>query len=170
MFDRSSLRTKTRVFWLAAAASLIATPMVAVAHGPKGHENLQVIEHADHKTLDAGMKELTKALGAKCSTCHVKGDYASDALQAKLEARALIETALATDDQTKRSAALEDLLKAMDKTAQKNEANVWKAIDRFNHKHRDVEASNADVCVPAMLRFITVEVVPDPTIRTCSLA
>lgn len=87
---------RAHLFVVGAIALVLATLAVTqtdhvLAHGPKGHTNLQVLpKDIGHKKLDAVMKAQARSLGVKCTHCHVKGDYASDKKKSKLAARQMM--------------------------------------------------------------------------------
>jgi hypothetical protein len=132
---RAQRRTAMRKsIWLLLTA-FAAVPALAFAHGAKQHhENVRVLEDVDHKNFDRGMKLLTQGLGVKCSTCHVKGDYASDAKPEKMAAREFLAATVSTKTKTVRNAALEDLLVALNKPKAKSPTKVWTSIDALSAK------------------------------------
>jgi hypothetical protein len=114
----------------------VAAPVAALAHGAKGHRNLEVIAegHDDHKAVDKGMKQLSKGLGVKCTTCHVKGKYERDDLPAKLAAREFLDATIDQRDAEKRQTALAELLSALKLEKPKNEARIWTAVDSWQKR------------------------------------
>jgi hypothetical protein len=121
---------------LVLCAAFALAPLSAFAHGTKGHQNLKVLRQQNHRKLDAGMKLLTKGLGVKCGTCHVKGEYDRDDLPAKIAARDFMTQTIGVKDPAQRSEALDELLLALDLERPKDEAKVWKAVRTFQKKRR----------------------------------
>jgi len=73
------------------AGFALATSAAAQALAPGPPQNLQVLPKTlTHAQVVRRMRSLDIGLGVKCSLCHVKGDYASDALDAKLVARRML--------------------------------------------------------------------------------
>lgn len=69
---------------------LLALPLLAQDQ-PKGQspgpKNLQILKPEDIRPM---MRAFTVALGGKCTTCHVQGDFASDENKHKVIARKMI--------------------------------------------------------------------------------
>ena len=105
----------------------LSVPMVVLAHGGH-HKNIKVLPVHEEEALDDGMKKLAKGLGVQCRSCHIKGNYASDALPQKVAARQFLSATLKETDQVKRAAALKDLLAALKLKATKDEAKIWEAL------------------------------------------
>ena len=82
-----------------AMSALLALAVVGTGqvHGQDGggdaqvFRNVKLLTHVkDKKEMRAVMKEQAKALGVKCTHCHVKGDYASDEIPEKAVAREMM--------------------------------------------------------------------------------
>jgi hypothetical protein len=110
---------------------LLSWPGAVLAHDGHAHDNIKVLRGLDEKSLDAGMKAWSKALGVQCTACHVKQKWASDDVPAKLAARAFLEKTLADPSAEGRAQALTPLLAALDRKAVKDQAKLWAAIDRW---------------------------------------
>jgi hypothetical protein len=53
-------------------------------------KNIKVLKDLPADQLMPTMQEFSKALGGNCATCHIQGDFASDANKMKLVARDMI--------------------------------------------------------------------------------
>jgi hypothetical protein len=123
-----------RVFIGALLLSTFVLSSRAEAHGPKGHQNLEVLRRQSDKKFDASMKSFSKGLGVKCSACHVKGAYDRDDLPAKEAAREFMAATIGERDPTKRALALEELLDALELESAKDEARVWRTVGAWKRK------------------------------------
>ena len=112
----------------------LASASCAFAHEGKPHKNLKVID-GDLKAIDSGMKKFAnEGLGVKCAVCHVKGKWESDEIAAKSDARKFLDAVVGEKDETKKKAALTDLLAALKLDAPKNEAVIWAAVSQWKRK------------------------------------
>lgn len=125
---RYQLPSLQRVLLLALAA--LVSGSLAWGHGA-GHKNLKVLAKVSHDDLEDGMADFAKGLGVKCVTCHLKNNYASDEKPAKVAARTFLAASLAEPAPARRSAALQELLKQMAIQTPKDEARIWKALERW---------------------------------------
>ena len=97
---------KIRALTLTLALTCGAGLLASEAEAKKPYENLKVL--ADNgKTLEKGMKSLTKGLGVKCKACHVKGKFESDDMETKVKARDFFTKTVGTKDPAARKAALD---------------------------------------------------------------
>lgn len=110
---------------------LVQVGYSANASAHEKFENLQVLDGSNKKSVEKGMKSFSKGLGVKCNACHVKGDFDSDKVPAKADARKFLKAVVGQKDEAKRKAALADLLKVLKLEKPKAEAKIWKGIDRF---------------------------------------
>lgn len=101
---------------------------VAQAHD----ENMKVLEES--KGLKKAMKDFSKGVGVKCTSCHVKKDWDSEEKPMKDKSRAFFRAVVGEKDQAKRDAALADLLKMLEKGEAKDPALVWKGVDKMKRK------------------------------------
>lgn len=121
---------------LAALALSLATPVaLADSHGEEEHEhkNMKVLEHPG-KPLKKYMKDFSKGLGVKCTTCHVKKDFDSEKKEMKDKTRFFFEETVGEADPAKRQAALAKLLKLLELEKVRDEARLWKGIDAMKKK------------------------------------
>lgn len=125
---RHQLPRLQRVILLALAA--LVSGSLAWGHGA-GHKNLKVLAKVSHDDLEDGMADFAKGLGVKCVTCHLKNNYASDEKPAKVAARKFLAASLAEPAPARRSVALQELLKQMAIQTPKDEARIWKALERW---------------------------------------
>jgi hypothetical protein len=107
---------------------------VSNAEAHEEFKNLKVLDGADKKGLEAGMKTLSKGLGVKCNACHVKGEFDSDKIEAKVAARKFLTSTVGEKDTAKRDAALAELLGAMKMEKAKDAKSVWAGVDGFKKK------------------------------------
>lgn len=99
----------------------------AAADGPP--KNLKVLKSTtDGKVLEKAMKELSKGLGVKCASCHVKGKFDSDEVKAKEASRKFLSAVLGESDAEKRNKALADMLPALELKEVKNADVIWKGL------------------------------------------
>jgi hypothetical protein len=76
------------LFVLVAVVVLPASSMQRGRGAPQPPQNLQVLpEGVDIRTV---MQNISMALGVQCTYCHVQGDFASDDMEAKETARAMM--------------------------------------------------------------------------------
>jgi len=125
---RHQLPRLQRVLLLVLAA--VVSVSLAWGHGA-GHKNLKVLAKVSHDDLEDGMEDFAKGLGVKCVTCHVKNNYGSDEKPAKVAARKFLAASLAERVPARRSAALQELLTQMTIQTPKDEARIWKALERW---------------------------------------
>lgn len=104
---------------------------VSSASAHEKFKNLKVIDGSNKKSVEKGMKSLSKGLGVKCNACHVKGEFDSDKVAAKQEARKFLTAVVGEKDTAKRKTALTSLLKAMKIEKAKAEPKIWKGVDLF---------------------------------------
>jgi hypothetical protein len=104
------------------------------AHEKEDFKNLKILDGANKKGLEAGMKSLSKGLGVKCNACHVKGEFDSDKIEAKSAARKFLNTTVGEKDGAKRDAALAELLSALKMDKPKDAKAVWAGVDGFKKK------------------------------------
>ena len=123
-----------RFLALFGAAALGALLYVSSASAHEDFKNLKVLNGADKKALEKGMKTMTKGLGVKCDACHVKGEFDSDKVEAKLVARNFFTATVGEKDQAKRDAALAEVLKALKVEKAKDPKAVWAGVDTFKKK------------------------------------
>lgn len=108
-------------------ASLVVLASQSQAH--KGHHhNLKVLPPGLGDPLDEGMKKMSKGLGVKCKTCHVREDYDRDDLPAKAAAREFLRKALRAAP-AQRADALKKLLADLKLERAQDETKVWEALD-----------------------------------------
>jgi hypothetical protein len=105
----------------------------ARAEDEEKHKNLKVLQDTG-KSLEDGMKAFSKGLGVKCDKCHVKGEWDSDKVALKEDARKFFTSTVGEKDKAKRDAALKTLLTAMNEKEAKKPDEVWKGIDSFKKK------------------------------------
>lgn len=99
------------------------------ADAGKEPQNLKVIKKGTtEKVIDKAMKELSKGLGVKCGSCHVKGKFESDEMKPKLATRDFLAATIGEADAAKRDAALKALLPALELTAAKNADGIWAGL------------------------------------------
>lgn len=125
---RHQLPRLQRVVLLALVA--LVSGSLAWGHGA-GHKNLKLLAKVSHDDLEDGMADFAKGLGVKCVTCHLKNNYASDEKPAKVAARKFLAASLAEPAPARRSVALQELLKQMAIQTPKDEARIWKALERW---------------------------------------
>lgn len=100
----------------------------AAADGPP--KNLKVLKSdTNGKVLEKAMKELSKGLGVKCGSCHVKGKFDSDEVKAKEASRKFLTAVLGETDAEKRKKALAELLPALELKEAKNADLIWKSLE-----------------------------------------
>ena len=104
--------------------TLRITPSDAKA---KKYKNLTVLNNDLGKKVGKGMKQLTKGLGVKCITCHVKGKMAAEGVPNKDYTREFIKAVL--KNPAEKEAALAKLLKEMKLEKAKKPEKVWKAFE-----------------------------------------
>ncbi|MCC7385331.1 MAG: hypothetical protein IT384_26010 [Deltaproteobacteria bacterium] len=116
---------------LALAAALFGALFANTALADES-KNLKVLskEHKE-KEIENGMKEMTKGLGVKCETCHVKDKADSDDKKPKLAGREFLTAVVGEKDAAKRKAALDTLLAALKLKAARSEAQIWKGVDTW---------------------------------------
>ena len=117
-----------------AFVALVQVSLTASADEPAEFKNLKILDGADKKAVEKGMKSLSKGLGVKCNACHVKGEFDSDKVEAKGAARAFFNQTIGQKDAAKRDAALASLLKSLKMTAAKDAKTVWAGVDTFKKK------------------------------------
>jgi hypothetical protein len=100
----------------------------ALADEPK---NLKVLDPTLGKKIGAGMKSLSKGLGTKCESCHVKGKLDLDDKGEKLKAREFLAAVIGEKDQAKRDGELKKLLGELKLDKAKDPAIVWEAVDMW---------------------------------------
>lgn len=109
----------------------------AFAHEDKAdqeeHKNLKVIQHTG-SSLKKSMKNFSKGLGVKCSTCHIKKDYESEEKALKDKSRPFFRATVGEPDLEKRKKALTELLKILELEKARDEARLWKGIDAMKKK------------------------------------
>lgn len=116
------------------ACFLLASGLSAVPGAlAKEPSNLKVLA-GDKKSIDAGMKELSKGLGVKCEACHVKGAFDKDDVAAKAASRDFLTATVGDADADKRAKALASLLAALKIDAPKRAESVWAAVGRFKKR------------------------------------
>ncbi|MEE2903002.1 MAG: hypothetical protein VYC39_11760 [Myxococcota bacterium] len=93
----------------------------------KKNKNLTVLDKELGKKVGKGMKHLTKGLGVKCVSCHVKGKMAEDGVPNKEHTREFIKAVL--KNPAAKEAALAKLLKDMKLEKAKKPEKVWKAFE-----------------------------------------
>jgi hypothetical protein len=113
---------------------LMVMTVAGTARADGDFKNLKVLDGADHKALEKGMKTLSKGLAVKCNVCHVKGKFDSDDVAAKGSARTFLEAVVGEKDQAKKDAALKSLLEALKLEKAKDPAKVWQGIGLFKRK------------------------------------
>lgn len=120
-----------------AFASLALVFGLAVAAAPaEAHEkakNLKVIKDTGEK-MEKGMKQLSKGIGVKCKSCHIKKKYDKDDKKAKLAARDFLKKVVGEEDEKKKKAALAELLKAMKIEKARDTERIWKGVAIFEKK------------------------------------
>src|SRR5713226_5974911 len=84
-------------------------------------KNLKVLQDTG-KSFPNGMKSFSKGIGVKCDACHVKGEFDSDKVAAKEDARKFFTAVVGEKDKAKRDTALKALLTSMKIERAKNEA------------------------------------------------
>ena len=119
------IRTLTLTLALATGAGLIAADD---AEARKPYKNLKVLKD-NGKTLEKGMKNITKGLGVKCKACHVKGEFESDKHETKVKARDFFRAVVGEKDAAKRKAALADLQKLLKLDKVRKEERIWKGVE-----------------------------------------
>ena len=120
-------------FRTVALALALALGFAGNAFADEDHENMKVLDHTGAK-LKKAMKNLSKGLGVKCTTCHVKKDFDSEKKPMKDKSRAFFRATVGESDKAVRAAALKDLLKLLELDAAKNETKVWAGIDGMKKK------------------------------------
>ena len=100
--------------------------------GESKQKNLQVL--AAGKEVEAGMKLFSKGIGVKCNACHIKGEFDSDKMSEKLEARKFLQAVLGEKDAAKKDTALKTLLSTLKVTEIKSADDLWKGVDTFKKK------------------------------------
>lgn len=95
----------------------------------KKNKNLKVLNKDLGKKVGKGMKDLTKGLGVKCVSCHVKGKMAEDGVPNKEHTRKFISAVLKNPGA--KEAALAQLLKDMKLDKAKKPEKVWKAFETW---------------------------------------
>lgn len=92
------------------------------------HSNLKVLKPT-RGALKRAMKSLSRGLGVKCTKCHVKKDFESEANALKDKTRFFFRQTVDSPDVSKRKMALEKLLKVMELDSVNDEAKVWLGIE-----------------------------------------
>ena len=118
---------------VASLALTIGLASAQPAEAKKGYKNLKVLKDTG-KDLKKGMKKLTKGLGVKCKSCHIKGKWDKDDVQVKDTTRKFLKAVVGETDQGKKDAALKALLKALDKPAAKDADLMWSGVSMFQKK------------------------------------
>lgn len=126
------LRTNIRLIPLGLSLAMgAAVPHLGQAH--EKFENLKVLKDNGSR-LEKGMRELTKGLGVKCKSCHLKGAFEKDDIEAKVLTRPFLVTAMKNTDAEARNAALKPLLTALKLEKAKKPERIWKAFRYFEAK------------------------------------
>lgn len=87
-----------RLTVFAAVALALLTTATASAQPPRQArplENIKTLKGWTGDEVRAEMRLMTAALGVKCETCHVQGNFASDEKRAKHTARRMLELTMA---------------------------------------------------------------------------
>lgn len=103
------------------------------AEAAKPYKNLKVLKD-NGKQLEKGMKKLTKGLGVKCKTCHVKGKFDADDKDTKVKSRKFFEATVGEKDPAKRAAALEELKTLLKLKEVRKEKKIWKGVEMLMKK------------------------------------
>lgn len=98
------------------------------------HKNMKVIHHTG-RSFKKTMKNFSKGVGVKCTACHVKREFDSENKAMKDKSRAFFRKVVGNKDDAQRKEALADLLKLLKVDKVKDEARMWKAIDKMTKKN-----------------------------------
>jgi hypothetical protein len=131
--EKESAMSMRRAFLVFAIVGMTGAAVSARAADDEKHKNLKIIQDTG-KALENGMKAFSKGLGVKCDACHVKGEFDSDKVATKDEARKFLTAVVGEKDKAKRDEALKTILSTLKIDKAKNEAELWKGIDTFKKK------------------------------------
>ena len=94
---------------------------------------MKVLEHPG-PMLKRSMKDFSKGLGVKCTTCHIKRDYDSEEKAMKDKTRPFFRAVVGEKDPAVREKALADLLKLLELDAPRDVDKLWKGINAMKRK------------------------------------
>jgi hypothetical protein len=94
---------------------------------------MKVLEHPGPR-LKKSMKDFSKGLGVKCTSCHIKKEWDSEEKAMKDKTRPFFRATVGETDPAKREAALEELLELLELDAPRDAEKLWEGVDAMKKK------------------------------------